>query len=170
MIACLHHRPAAQPETMTGMPRLQQSSERHVATSHLRWLVVVLSFTCTNAVAKPTVESAMTIVPYQQKDADFDRPDAETVRRCTIDNERFDGAPALVVRDPNGVILRAFADSNADRVVDQWIFFKNGVEVYREIDSDFDTKADRSRPSPREGAAVSAAVSRSQTRRPSVRR
>jgi thiol-disulfide isomerase/thioredoxin len=59
--------------------------------------------------------------------------------------DKIDGVAALVVRGPAGEVLRAFADTNGNRVVDRWSYFKNGVEVYRDIDSDHDTKVDQSR-------------------------
>ena len=37
---------------------------------------------------------------------------------------------------PDGVILRKFVDTNDDNVVDQWSYYKDGLEVYRDIDSE----------------------------------
>ena len=59
--------------------------------------------------------------------------------------EKRGDVTAWVVRDDRGQVLRVFADTNGDRVVDQWSFFKNGLEVYRDIDSDFNAKADEAR-------------------------
>jgi thiol-disulfide isomerase/thioredoxin len=96
------------------------------------------------AVAAPTVEDALKIEP-RQKNVDCDRPAAAAVKQCTIAQEKVDGVSALVVRGPAGEIIRAFADTNGNRVVDRWSFFKDGMEVYRDIDSDHDTKSDQSR-------------------------
>jgi len=35
------------------------------------------------------------------------------------------------VEGPNGLILRKFVDTNDDNVVDQWSYYKDGLEVYR---------------------------------------
>ena len=43
------------------------------------------------------------------------------------------------------MILRKFVDTNDDNVVDQWSYYKDGVEVYRDIDSNFNGKADQYR-------------------------
>ena len=43
------------------------------------------------------------------------------------------------------MILRKFVDTNGDNVVDQWSYYKDGVEVYRDIDSNFNGKADQYR-------------------------
>ena len=38
-----------------------------------------------------------------------------------------------------GILLRRFADTNGDRVVDQWSYYSDGLEVYRDIDTDHNT-------------------------------
>ena len=38
-------------------------------------------------------------------------------------------------------MLREFVDTNGDNVVDRWSYFKDGVEVYRDIDPKFTGKA-----------------------------
>ena len=56
-----------------------------------------------------------------------------------------DGATAWVVRNGRGETLRRFADTNGDNVVDLWCYFNDGLESYRDIDSDFNGKADQYR-------------------------
>src|SRR6185295_13266615 len=41
--------------------------------------------------------------------------------------------------------LRNFTDTNGDGVVDQWSYYKDGLEIYRDVDGDFDGKADQCR-------------------------
>ena len=94
--------------------------------------------------AAPSVEEALALEP-KQKGVDYDRPAAGEAKRATMGQDKVDGVAALVVRGPAGEVLRAFADTNGNRVVDRWSYFKNGVEVYRDIDSDHDTKVDQSR-------------------------
>ena len=48
-------------------------------------------------------------------------------------------------KGPRGVILRKFVDTNDDNIVDQWSYYKDGLEVYRDIDSNFNGKADQYR-------------------------
>ena len=43
------------------------------------------------------------------------------------------------------MILRKFVDTNDDNIVDQWSYYKDGIEVYRDIDSNFNGKADQYR-------------------------
>jgi thiol-disulfide isomerase/thioredoxin len=59
--------------------------------------------------------------------------------------EKINGHTGWIVRDPNGLVLREFVDTNRDNTVDRWSYFKNGVEVYRDFDEDFDSKADNHR-------------------------
>ena len=94
--------------------------------------------------AAPSVEDALALEP-KQKGVDYDRLTADELKRATMGQDKIDGVAALVVRGPAGEVLRAFADTNGNRVVDRWSYFKNGVEIYRDIDSDHDTKVDQSR-------------------------
>jgi thiol-disulfide isomerase/thioredoxin len=95
--------------------------------------------------AAPSVAEALKLEP-RQPGVDFDRPAADEAAAATIKQEKLDGVSALVVRAADGRILRAFADVNGDRVVDRWSYFKEGLEVYREMDGDdADAKADQSR-------------------------
>lgn len=94
--------------------------------------------------AGPTVEYALGLRP-SQKDVDYDRPEGDAAKNATIKTEKSAGASAFVVRGTNGEILRVFADTNADRVVDRWSYYKDGIEVFRDIDSNHNTKVDQSR-------------------------
>src|ERR1041384_3542893 len=94
--------------------------------------------------ASPTVEQALKLAPIQ-KDVDYDIPSAADAAKCTIKAEKVGGQTGWVVRGPNGQILRQFVDTNGDNVVDRWSYFKDGIEVYRDIDENFNGKADQYR-------------------------
>ena len=96
------------------------------------------------ASAQPTVEYALGLSPFQ-KNVDFDKVTAEDARNCSIKMEKEGGVNAWVVRGPRGEVLRSFADTNGDRVVDRWSYYKDGSEVYRDIDSNHNAKADQAR-------------------------
>jgi len=108
------------------------------------WAAGALLIAAPAYAAQATVDDALAVQP-RQKNIDHDRPSSEQIKQCTISQEKLDGITALVVRGPAGEILRAFADTNGDRVVDRWSYFRDGVEVYRDIDSTHDTKADQFR-------------------------
>ena len=94
--------------------------------------------------AGPTVEYALGLRP-SQKDVDYDRPEGDAAKSATLKTEKSGGASAFVVRGATGDILRVFADTNADRVVDRWSYYKDGIEVFRDIDSNHNAKVDQSR-------------------------
>ncbi|MFM1996224.1 MAG: Thiol-disulfide oxidoreductase ResA [Planctomycetota bacterium] len=94
--------------------------------------------------AGPTVDYALGLRP-SQKDVDYDLPEADAAKNASIKTEKVGGVSAFVVRGATGEILRVFADTNGDRVVDQWSYYKDGIEVFRDIDANFNTKTDHSR-------------------------
>ena len=88
----------------------------------------------------PSAEQALRLTPMQ-KDVDCDRPTPEEAARCTMKAEKHKGQTGWVIRDADGEMLREFVDTNGDNVVDRWSYFKDGVEVYRDIDPKFSGKA-----------------------------
>jgi tetratricopeptide (TPR) repeat protein len=92
--------------------------------------------------AAPTAADALRLTPVQ-KGVEYDTPEAAEVPKCTIAHER--AVNAWVVRNGNNQVLRQFADSNGDNVVDTWSYFRDGLEVYRDIDSNNNGKADQYR-------------------------
>jgi thiol-disulfide isomerase/thioredoxin len=125
------------------------SLRRIVAVSaRLRPLAAGAALLCLSSesvrAAGPTVEAALAQVPTQ-KNVDYDRPTAAEAKTCTIAKERDGSINLLVVRGPSGEVLRAFADTNGDGTVDRFSYYKDGVEVYRDIDANHDKKVDQSR-------------------------
>jgi len=119
-----------------------------LATSTARvWLVVstavLMAVGQANAVS-PTAQQALKLMPVQEE-ADFSRPSTEEIAECKISAQKTDSGIGWIVIDPSGMTLRKFVDTNADNVVDRWCYYKNGLEVYRDIDADFDGKADQYR-------------------------
>jgi len=94
--------------------------------------------------ASPTAEQALKLTPIQ-KHVDYDTPDAAAAKKCTIRAEKSGDTSGWVIRNADGHILRRFADTNGDNVVDHWSYYKDGLEVYRDIDTDFNGKANHSR-------------------------
>ncbi|MGI9455395.1 MAG: redoxin domain-containing protein [Aeoliella sp.] len=94
--------------------------------------------------ASPTAKQALSLKPIQAG-IRFDQPTASEAGECTIKPEKVSGKTAWVIRNGQGEILRRFSDSNGDNVVDTWSYFENGLEVYRDVDADFNGKADQYR-------------------------
>lgn len=96
------------------------------------------------AASTPSVEQALRLKPVQA-DVDYDTPTADEIANCTLKAEKIGSGTGWVVRDSTGRLLRRFVDSNNDNVVDLWCYYQNGVEIYRDIDGDFNGKADQYR-------------------------
>ena len=94
--------------------------------------------------AAPKPEDALKYRPVQMN-VDFDRPTKAETEKCTVKPEKIKGAIAWVVRDASGEILRKYTDTNGDKKVDRWSYFKEGLEVYRDMDTDYNGKADQFR-------------------------
>ncbi len=92
----------------------------------------------------PTAEQALQLMPVQ-KDVEFDRPAKEDIAKCTIKVEKEGAVSGWVVFDPAGQTIRRFTDTNGDNTVDQWSYFSEGLEVYRDVDSNANGKADQFR-------------------------
>jgi thiol-disulfide isomerase/thioredoxin len=105
--------------------------------------IVVVCATTTQA-AGPSVADALAFEPIQPN-VDYDRPTGSEAQGATIKAEQDGKTTAWVVRSASGQMLRRFADTNADNMVDQWSYYQNGLEVYRDIDANFNGKADQYR-------------------------
>ena len=93
--------------------------------------------------AGPDVAQVLSIKPVQRGVA-HDTPERSEWRECklVVSTKPVRG---WVLRDARGLIVRRFLDTNNDNVVDRWSFYSNGQEVYRDIDGNFNGKADQSR-------------------------
>ena len=90
------------------------------------------------------VERALSFKPIQ-KDVVYDQPTAEEIKNCRIEPADKIGQKGFLVYDGSGRLLRAYLDTNNDGKPDLWCYYKDGIEVYRDIDSNFDEKADQYR-------------------------
>ena len=127
----------------TMVPR--SASYRHAtALSFIALALALATLSATASAAQPTVDYALGLAPFQ-KNVDYDRVAPDQVKACTIKMEKEGGLNAWVVRGPRGEVLRSFADTNGDRVVDRWSYYKDGAEVYRDVDSNHNAKADQAR-------------------------
>ena len=89
--------------------------------------------------------TALAIKP-NQKEIEFDQPNSDELSKCQVERTADTlKIPGWRIKDGSGKILRQFLDTNRDGKLDQWSFYKNGIEIYRDIDSDFDNKTDQYR-------------------------
>ena len=114
----------------------------------LRWsligclLLTLFAATAAAVAATPTAGQALQLLPVQ-KGVEIANPLAEETEKCRITPRKASGEVGWIVEDPAGVVLRMFLDTNNDNVVDQWSYFKGGLEVYRDVDRNFNGKADQ---------------------------
>ena len=94
--------------------------------------------------ATPTVDQALTLKPVQEG-VDYDTPEGDDIAACTLKGHEQGKETGWIVFSKTQQHLRRFLDTNGDGKVDQWCYYKNGIEVYRDIDSNFNGKADQYR-------------------------
>lgn len=80
------------------------------------------------------VEQALVYKPIQAGVA-YDTPVGADREKCTIEKEvapKTEKAIGFIVKDPSGRMLRRFVDTDGDKKLDTWSYYKDGIEVYRE--------------------------------------
>jgi tetratricopeptide (TPR) repeat protein len=98
------------------------------------------------AATPPTVAQMLTLRP-KLDGVNYSTPTAQELSACKVElvNGGRAGSSGWILRDPQGRPLRRFFDLNGDKKVDMWSYYQDGVEVYREIDSNFNEKVDQYR-------------------------
>lgn len=94
--------------------------------------------------AKVTPAQALGLRPIQS-DVEYDTPTESEIEKCSVQVKSDGGVAGWLVLDQGGQLLRRFLDSNGDNKVDLWCYYRGGIEVYRDIDADFNGKADQYR-------------------------
>jgi hypothetical protein len=93
----------------------------------------------------PTVAQMLSIKP-RQEGVLYTTPTAEEQAGCTVELVKGQGkGSGWLLKDKAGNPLRRFFDSNDDNRIDVWSYYKDGVEVYREVDTTFTGKPDQYR-------------------------
>ncbi len=82
-----------------------------------------------------TLKKAIGYRPYYRPDIAVSRIE-DDLDQTTIQVVKTPQYIGYEVLDGNGETLRLFVDTNADRKIDLWSYFNDGIEVYRDIDRD----------------------------------
>lgn len=125
-----------------------------MANVHGRRLIQSLlgSVTATTALfivpaASPAQDAATLLKDYKPTlniASDYDTPSTpEALAACKL--EKVSNPNGYAIRDGQGRILRKFVDSNSSGKVNQWSYFQDGFEVYREQDTDTQRGVDEAR-------------------------
>jgi TolA-binding protein len=95
---------------------------------------------CVHAAA-PTVPQMLVYKPMQ-KGVLYSTPAPQEYDSCKVEllEGSIKGASGWVLKDAKGLLLRKYFDTNADKYPDQWSYYKDGLEVYREVDSNWNGK------------------------------
>ncbi len=81
-----------------------------------------------------------------QPGIDYDIPKGDRLKGCkVISSKDAFGLPGYVVHDASGQLLRLFLDRNKDRNLDRWSYYKDGIEVYRDSDNNYNGTLDEFR-------------------------
>ena len=94
--------------------------------------------------ASPSVTDALQLQPTQ-RGVKIATPTNDEIPKCNLKVEKDGKAVGWILTDPQGIVLRRFIDTNGDKAVDNWCYYNQGVEVYRDIDSDYNSRADQYR-------------------------
>ena len=117
---------------------------RRFAATAVPIVVVLLAMTVSADAETPSAKAALTLAPVHQ-DVEYERVSADAVADCRVQDIEHESWSGWEVIGSDGTLLRRFADTNDDQKVDLWAYFNFGVEVYRDIDADFNGKADQHR-------------------------
>jgi thiol-disulfide isomerase/thioredoxin len=109
-----------------------------------RWLLAGFVLVGTGLVAQaktPTVEEMLAYSPIQ-KGVSYSTPTRQEYGQCKVEAVQgaTKGSTGWVLKDPKGLIVRKYMDTAGRGYPDQWSYYKDGLEVYREIDSNFNGK------------------------------
>ena len=92
----------------------------------------------------PSAAAALSLKPVQANAAYEVVPEA-MIAKCTVADVQANNQNGWEVSGPDGTLLRRFVDTNGDKKIDLWAYYNFGVEAYRDIDGDFNGKADQYR-------------------------
>ncbi len=111
-----------------------------------RWLSALLLIGGASSAwaAGPTASDLLKFRP-KQEGVEIANPSANQIANCTVEVIKGEKGSGYLLRDADGRPLRRFFDSDGDRYIDVWSYFLNGEEIYREVDTNANHKADQFR-------------------------
>src|ERR1700738_5125174 len=97
--------------------------------------------------APPTVAQMLEIYKPTFQDIPFSTPEAADFPGCEVKliSGTRPGSSGWLLLDAKKQPLRRYLDSNGDKKIDTWSWFKDGAEVYREVDSNYNERKDQFR-------------------------
>jgi thiol-disulfide isomerase/thioredoxin len=98
--------------------------------------------------AQNTPRRLLEIAPALKRGAEYETPtDPAAINACKVETvyKGKNHAIGVALRDGQGKLLRKYIDSDDNGRMDQWSFYQDGFEVYREIDRTNDATSDECR-------------------------
>lgn len=92
----------------------------------------------------PPIETVLAYKP-SQPDVEYDIVEKAQYAQCKVNVFREGKTSGYLVTGPQGLVIRRFVDSDGDNAVDLYSYFRNGIEVYRDIDPDGNRKPNQVR-------------------------
>ncbi len=114
------------------------------------WMLAALAGMATAAEGAdmPAVQDLLKEYRPSQRGVEYETPtDPAAVAACKVEYA-YDAAKkpiGYLLRDGQGKILRKFVDAHKRGHMDQWSYYQDGFEVYREVDVDGDQRLDECR-------------------------
>ncbi|MEL7500350.1 MAG: redoxin domain-containing protein [Planctomycetota bacterium] len=106
-------------------------------------IVVLLVFHPAIQAQQSKLDTAMKIKPKHFNEVEIENPGVAVLKDCKF--EQTKSPSGFIVHHASGRILRRFIDTNGDGKLDQWSYYKDGLEVYRDVDANKDGKLDQYR-------------------------
>lgn len=107
-------------------------------------LIFALSSVVSNAQG-PDAATLLKAYRPSQPNVNYDTPKGDELAQCRREIERTPDGNGFVVFGPAGQVLRRFTDTNADSQADVFRFYRMGLEVYRDVDTNKNGKNDQHR-------------------------
>lgn len=104
----------------------------------------LLGVTASTWAAGPTPEDLLKIRP-KLDGIELSNPTEAEIPHLKVEVVKSEKGSGYLLRDAQGRPVRRFFDTDGDRYIDVWSYFLDGQEVYREIDSNGNRKADQFR-------------------------
>ncbi len=115
-------------------------------SSHWIAIVALTTVCLTGSSARAQGVTAEQVLGYRPSQAgiDYEIPGKDDVAKCELKVEKEGKGSAWVVYGPQATVIRRFVDSDGNKVVDQFRYFKDGLEVFRDVDNNENRKIDES--------------------------
>lgn len=115
--------------------------------------LLLLGLAMPSLAAGPSPEDLLKIRP-KLDGIEMSNPSESEIPQLKVEVIKGEKGSGYLLRDAQGRPLRRFFDSDGDRYIDVWSYFLDGQEVYREIDTNGNRKADQFRWLGRAGSKI----------------